>query len=148
MEVGGKNTAYPGGYLSNFTAHNFIFDDVMCASMEGLLQSFKFKNKDIQKVVCSMVGYAAKRRGAKKNWRRTQTLYWKGVSIKRDSEEYQILLNEAYYALFSQSESFRDALRASGTSVLRHSIGKNKIQDTVLTEQEFCSRLTKLRALL
>ena len=30
-------------------------------------------------------------------------------------------------------------------ATLTHSIGKKKINETVLTEREFCSRLTKLR---
>ena len=34
---------------------------------------------------------------------------------------------------------------ATGNSVLTHSIGKTKITETVLTRQEFCSRLMKIR---
>lgn len=38
-----------------------------------------------------------------------------------------------------------NALRASGNSVLTHSIGKTDPRKTVLTAKEFCSRLTELR---
>jgi hypothetical protein len=47
--------------------------------------------------------------------------------------------------MYEQNDSFRRALAASGKSVLTHSIGWNKEVDTVLTEREFCSRLTALR---
>ena len=44
-----------------------------------------------------------------------------------------------------ENEGFRKALEASKGSTLEHTIGKNKISETVLTKQEFCSRLTHLR---
>lgn len=39
--------------------------------------------ENIQIEVCKMVGYAAKRRGRMKDWRKTQTLYWQGHPIDR-----------------------------------------------------------------
>lgn len=147
MDIGSK-AGYPASALSNFAPHRFIFDDIECASMEGFLQSLKFKSSEMQKEVCKLVGRAAKFKGKNKNWRVTQTLYWKGKEYKRDSDEYQQLLDNAYNALFEQSESFRNALKATGNSSITHSIGKNKINETVLTQSEFCSRLIKLRNLL
>jgi hypothetical protein len=112
--------------------------------MEGFLQSLKFKSPDMQKYVCTLVGKAAKFKGKDKKWWQTQTLYWQGVEYKRDSDEYQILLNRAYNALY-QNEGFRRALEASKPAVLTHSIGKNDESRTVLTQSEFCGRLMKLR---
>lgn len=43
------------------------------------------------------------------------------------------------------NNGFRAALLATGNSVLTYSIGKTKITETVLTRQEFCSRLMKTR---
>ena len=143
MDIGSKS-GYPSSSLSNFAPHAFVLDDVQCASMEGFLQSLKFSNPDMQVEVCKLVGITAKRRGSKKNWKTTQTLYWRGKSYKRDSEDYQKLLDRAYYAL-SKNASFQRALLATGNSSLTHSIGKNKINETVLTVQEFTSRLYKLR---
>ena len=91
-----------------------------------------------------LVGLAVKRAGRKKKWFRTQTLYWRGRELKRDSEEYQNLLNRAYNAL-NGNASFRKALLATGNSVLKHNIGKTKETETVLTQREFCSRLMYLR---
>ena len=143
MDIGSQN-GYPQSALSNFAPHPFEFDDVQCNSMEGFLQSLKFSNPEMQKYVCSLVGIAAKRKGHGKNWQRTQTLYWQGKEYKRDSKEYQILLNRAYNAL-NKNEGFRAALAATKNATLTHSIGKNKINETVLTTREFCSRLIKLR---
>lgn len=146
MEIGGNNKSYPGGHLSNFTGNRFIFQDVECYSMEGFLQSLKFKEPHIQIEVCKLVGKSAKHRGSKKNWKRFQILYWKGKEYKRDSSEYQALLDAAYKAMFDQCPDFRSALAASGKAVFKHSIGKSDIRQTVLTESEFCSRLMKLRS--
>lgn len=143
MDIG-SGSGFPSAALSNFAPHPFIFDGVECNSMEGLLQSFKFSNPDMQKEVCKLVGKQAKFKGKKKKWFKTQTLYWQGVEFKRDSDEYQELLDRAFDAL-ATNEGFRRALLATGDSVLTHSIGKTKMNETVLTRTEFCSRLTKIR---
>lgn len=71
-------------------------------------------------------------------------MYWRGIPIKRDSKEYQDLLDKAFNAL-SENKGFQRALLATNNATLTHSIGKNKITETVLTRQEFCQRLTKIR---
>jgi len=144
MDIG-SGKGYPAGALSNFAGHRFVIDDVQVFSIEGFLQSLKFKNPDMQVEVCKLVGKAAKMKGKQKNWHVLQTLYWRGKEIDRHSQEYQDLLDRAYLAMFEQSESFRNALVASGNSVLTHIIGKNDPHETILTRQEFCSRLMKLR---
>jgi predicted NAD-dependent protein-ADP-ribosyltransferase YbiA (DUF1768 family) len=143
MDIG-SGTGWPSAALSNFTPHPFVIDGVECASMEGFLQSLKFKEPDMQVEVCKLVGKAAKFKGKKKKWWRTQTLYWQGQEFKRDSQEYQDLLDRAFNAL-AQNTGFQKALLATGKATLTHSIGKSKEQETVLTKQEFCSRLTKIR---
>ena len=146
MNIGSKNGGV-AGRLSNFTPRKFIFDGVECNSMEGLLQSFKFDKPHIQAEVCKLTGFAAKKRGFPRNsaWKTAQTLWWKGVAYKRDSEEYQKLLDRAYLALFSNIK-FKCDLLSTGNAVLVHTIGCPKKSETVLTEQEFCSRLMRLRS--
>ena len=143
MDIG-SGAGFPAAALSNFTPHPFLFDGVECSSMEGLLQSFKFKDINMQIEVCKLVGRAAKFKGKKKKWWKEQILYWQGKEYKRDSDEYQELLDRAFAALATNS-GFQKALLATGNAVLTHSIGKNKINETVLTKQEFCSRLMKIR---
>lgn len=96
-------------------------------------------------IFCKLVGKAAKRKGAGKNWQRTQTLYWKGSELNRTSKEYQDLLDKAYNAMYEQSDSFRKALSVSGNGSLTHSMGKTSQNETVLTISEFCGRLLRLR---
>ncbi len=135
---------YPASSLSNFAPHPFTIDGVECASMEGFLQSLKFSSVEMQEHVCTLVGKQAKFKGKKKKWFRTQELYWRGVCYKRDSDDYQKLLDRAFSAL-NENSSFRRALLATGSANITHSIGKRNKCDTVLTEKEFTSRLIKLR---
>lgn len=143
MDIGSGKT-YPSNALSNFSPHPFEIDGVKCNSMEGFLQGLKFESIEMQEYVCSLVGFAAKKKGRNKNWQQSQTLYWKGVPIKRSSKEYQDLLDRAYTAMYTNTK-FKAALEASGNSTLTHTIGRSKETETVLTVREFCSRLTKLR---
>lgn len=146
MDIGSKN-CYPASALSNFAPHPFIFTwkefEVSCNSMEGMLQSLKFKNPEMQKEVCKLVGFKAKMKGKNKNWHVSQTLWWNGQPIDRHSDEYQELLDNAYEAL-SQNNSFRKALLAT-KGILTHSIGKSDESKTVLTKTEFCKRLMRIR---
>ncbi|MEE3344364.1 MAG: hypothetical protein VZS44_09760 [Bacilli bacterium] len=143
MDIG-SGAGYPSASLSNFAPHGFVIDGVECASMEGFLQSLKFSNPEIQAEVCKLVGKAAKFKGKNKKWYRTQTLYWQGKEYKRDSEEYQELLDRAYNEL-AKNTGFQKALLATGNSTLTHSIGKKKQSETVLTVKEFTSRLYRIR---
>lgn len=143
MNIGSENT-YPANALSNFAPHPFEIDGIKCNSMEGFLQSLKFKSPEMQIYICTLVGYAAKKKGRNKKWWRTQTLWWKGQEIDRHSKEYQELLDKAYTAL-NNNTKFQAALKASGNAVLTHTIGKSDPHKTVLTISEFCNRLTKLR---
>jgi hypothetical protein len=137
---------YPAGALSNFIARPFVFRGVLCNSMEGLLQGLKYKNPDMQKHICTLVGRKAKMTGRHKNWYESQTLWWQGAPIKRGSEEYQELLDEAFVCLFTQNKKAEAALMATGNAKLTHSIGNKDPRRTVLTEREFCSRLMDIRA--
>lgn len=143
MDIGSKN-GFPAGNLSNFHPHKFVIDGVECNSMEGFLQSLKFSNPDMQKEVCKLVGKAAKFKGKKKKWYRNQTLYWQGKEYKRNSNEYQELLDKAYDAM-AENTAFQRALLATGNATLTHSMGKYNTNETVLTSQEFTSRLYRIR---
>ncbi|MBQ7365170.1 MAG: hypothetical protein IJW46_06200 [Clostridia bacterium] len=134
--------------LSNFYAHTFVLDGVVCASMEGFLQSLKVKNPKKQLAIVSLTGKTAKKVHRRKLssfwWRLTGKLYWQGVAYVRTSDAYQCLLDRAYAAL-NENEGFRLALRATGNEPLCHSIGKTDMRKTVLTEYELISRLVRLR---
>ena len=143
MDIGSK-CGYPASSLSNFSPHPFEIDGVKCNSMEGFLQSLKFSSIEMQEHVCTLIGIATKCKGHKKNWQQRQILYWRGVEYRRSSKEYQNLLDRAYNEL-AKNTSFQKALLATGDATITHSIGKNRENETVLTEREFCSRLMKIR---
>ena len=136
---------FPAGALSNFALHSFTFDGVHCASMEGFLQSLKIQDVREQERVCCLVGPDAQSVGRKHDWRVTGTLWWRGKPYDRLSDEYQGLLDRAYQALFDQSERFRTALAATGAATLTHTIGKSDPCETILTAEELCTRLERLR---
>ncbi len=148
MDIRGKSPG-PAGALSNFSAHPFVFDGVKCAGAEGPIQSFKFDDPESQREVCQLPGREAKAKGQERNevWKNTQKLWWQGREYGRHSQEYQNLLDRLFDALFENLD-FRAALLASGDEELTHSIGNPDPSETVLTEQEFCSRLMKLRTRL
>lgn len=134
---------YPAGNLSNLTPYKFTFRGVKCNSMEGLLQSLKYENPEEQIRMCLLVGHNAKKAGYKKDWWTKNTLFWNAKAIPRDSEEYQLLLDEAFTNLFTQNEKATTTLLATEDAPLTHRIGKTK--GTILTQNEFCSRLLYLR---
>lgn len=146
MDVGSGN-GYPSSALSNFAPHKFVLDGVEIASMEGFLQSLKFENIDMQNHVCTLVGIKAKLKGKRKKWWKKQELYWQGNIYKRNSQDYITLIKRAYMAMVLQNKGFRLALIASGDCTFTHTIGKNKIEETVLTEKEFCNCLYDARCI-
>lgn len=143
----GSNGAYPAGVLSNFTPYAFTFRGIEFVSMEALLQGLKFERVEKQAKIFKLVGVQAKFKGKKRKWYLDQRLYWQGKPIMRDSEEYKSLVNEAFDAL-AQNEDFQKALLATGDKRLYHTMGKSEPTKTILTEEEFCSILTKIRTRL
>lgn len=139
---------YPSGALSNFAEYEFYVDGIKCCSMEGFLQSLKFRNPAKQRQVCLLTGAEAKNSSrhvfSQLRWRITHNLCWQGKRISRYSDEYQKLLDRAYSEL-SKNEEFAKALKSSSGKALVHSIGKRNVKETILTEYEFISRLESAR---
>ena len=136
---------YPSCALSNFHPYAFVIDGVQCASMEGFLQSLKFKSIKAQMKTCTLVGLNAKNKGKRKFlWKITGNIYWQGEKIKRNSSEFRALIDRAYFELFKNKE-LKQALIDSKNCELIHSIGKSNPKKTILTEKEFLKCLNKLR---
>ena len=122
-----------------------IFDGIKCRCIEGVLQAFKCEDKEEQIKSCGRVGYWAWKIGQSKNkWKKNQILYWIDKEYKRDSIEYQQLLNRLFYEVYTQNEKARENLLATEDMKLTHHRGNKDIKDTILTEDEFISRLTML----
>lgn len=117
MDIGALTECLPAKELSNFTAREFAVDGVPCASMEGFLQALKEPDPVIQREMCLLVGFAAKKRGRKLDltWKARQTLWWQGQEFGRRSEEFQGLLDRAFEALFNHERRFPPVARSHGT---------------------------------
>lgn len=139
-----SKSPYPANVLSNLCSNGFRFEGVLCGSMEGFLQSLKYQNTDKQRQICSMKGKNAKNMTST-HWQTDQIVWWKGIAINRQSQEFQDLIRRAYQAMFEQNERFRIALMSTRGMKLYHSQGEQNSFKTILTESEFCSTLTEIR---
>lgn len=141
-----SKSEFPINMLSNFANNSYTLDSVNIASMEGFLQSMKYKNTDAQIRICALTGKEAKKAGRHHNfWKITQSLYWNGKRINRYSKEYTELITRAYDAMAESNPKFVKSLLLTGYKVLLHSIGKKSKCRTVLTEDEFTEQLVRLR---
>lgn len=138
---------YPSNLLSNFANRSFVLDTWVCRSPEAWIQSLKIKDRESQLIMMRFPGYEAKVAGRSytKEFHESQKCYWNGVEYDRHDVAYQDLLDRAYRAMYNQSMAFQAALRDTGNAILTHSIGSKDPRYTVLTENEFCSRLMELR---
>lgn len=135
------------GRLSNFTKREFVFDGVECRSIEGVLQSFKCKDITEQKRICMLSGINAKNAGAEIDWKKKQVLYWNNTEYQRESVEYDELLKRLYEAAYECDSSSKNDIEDSKKYILDHSIGVEDKTETVLTKDEFISKLTMLQKL-
>ncbi len=130
----------------NLTSSFFEWGGKTISSINAFLLALKEKDPKIQVKICSLP--SEKLKDAARNIHLTydtRTLYWNGKSFKRDSQEYKKLLQRVYAERYKQDPLFRRALRASKQYILRHTIGKNDINSTILTQQEFIDILNELR---
>ena len=135
---------YPSHVLSNLCSNRFFLDGVLCYSMEGFLQSLKYKDPNRQRQICAMKGRKAKTKTTT-TWQTDQVVWWRGVAINRQGGEFQALILRAYRAMFEQNERFRVALMSTRGLKLYHSRGEQNPYKTILTAAEFCSILTEIR---
>ena len=135
---------YPSNVLSNLYPNSFEIDGVLCASMEGFLQSQKIKDVEKQRKVCALSGKDAKAQSTS-GWQSDQMVYWQGQSIQRQSQQFDKLIHRAFLSLFDHSELFRKALLSTRGKPLYHTRGISNSRKTILTEKEFCMILTKIR---
>lgn len=139
-----SNGMYPSGVLSNLCSNAFRLDGVLCNSMEGFLQSLKHQDPTKQRQLCQLKGGNARKRSVT-SWQTDQIVWWRGLAIDRQSQDYQRLLHRAYQAMFDQNERFRAALMATRGITLTHTTGETDPFKTILTASELCSILTEIR---
>ena len=133
--------------LSNLYPISFKFRGKKVASIEGVLQGIKYKDKKIQNLVFKYSGtdaYHTRSANTLNFWGNDGILYWQGKPMKRESEEYQIFLDELYISAL-KNPIYKSALLATGDKYLLHHIGNTNPKETVLTREEYEQRLNTLR---
>ena len=118
-----SKSAYPANVLSNLHNNCFLFDGVICNSMEGFLQSLKQKDCVKQRQICGLEGKEAKKMSSVE-WQNNQVVWWKGKAINRQSEMYLQLVRRAYWAMLEQNKCFTTALIATQSKRLYHTRNK------------------------
>ena len=136
--------SHPEDILSNLCNNSFFFDGIQCEGMEGLLQSLKYQDIELQRKVCLMTGNEAQQHSIS-DWQKGQIVWWKGRAINRQSPGYHQLVYNAYAEMYLWSVRFRDALMSTVGKQLLYDSGKKGSYKTILTDQEFCKMLTDLR---
>ena len=134
--------------LSNLCPYDFQFSRLIYSSMEGFLRSLVEPDLKVQKEISKLSGvFAFKIRGALRDWRIEQTLYFEGEAIKRESDEYFSLISKAFDSLFYGNPLFKKILLSTKGSVLIHSIGSTNQKETLLPADEYIFQLNRLRNL-
>jgi len=136
--------------LSNLFPYEFSLRGEKASSIEGVLQGIKSREAKLQRLVFKYHGMDALNTRAFflfDDWRNTQTLHWQEVPVARNSKEYQDFLDELYIAA-SGNPLFERAIKAVGSKSLLHTLGGTDASNTVLTRNEFESRLNSLKEIV
>jgi hypothetical protein len=136
--------------LSNLFPYEFTFKGCQAKSVEGVLQSLKHGNPEVQHIIYGYAGkdaYHTRAASFENDWRNEYYLHCGNKLIDRFDIEYQNLLNEIYIAV-SSNPLFASTLRYTGDRVLLHSKGVSEPDETILTPREYIDRLTIIRSSL
>ena len=145
IDVGYKNKGDLPQMLSNLFPYEFKFRGKKLASIENFFQGIKFKDKKIQNYVFKYYGTQAVhvKAASDYNWKENGIIYWQGKPIKRNSLEYDLLINELYISAI-QNPIYRGVLRNCNKDII-HSIGEVQKENTTFTRYEFEFQLNCLK---
>ena len=123
--------------LSNLFPYDFKFKGYKLHSIESFFQAIKFPNIKLQKKIYKYSGKEALvlKETTEYDWKKTGYIYFKNKKIKRDSEEYDDLIDELYISAI-QNPFYRNAIKNCPLPII-HAIGEENKEDTVLTRYEF-----------
>lgn len=134
--------------LSNLFPYKFKYKGYTLNSIENFFQGIKFKDKRLQKKVFTYSGKEALvlEKATPYNWQETGIVYWRAHPIKRESQEYDDMLDELYISAI-QNEFYRNVIKNCPLPII-HSIGEESKKETVFTRYEFEYMLNCLHAFL
>ena len=145
IDVGYRNSGDFAQMLSNLFPYKFKFRGKNFASIENFFQGIKFKNKKTQNYVFTYYGTQSVhiKAASNYNWKETGIIYWQGKAIKRDSIEYDLLIDELYISA-AQNPIYRAVLNNCDKDII-HSIGLEEKKETTFTRYEFEFQLNCLK---
>ncbi len=134
--------------LSNLFPYEFKFKGYHLHSLESFFQAIKFPDKKRQKQVLKYSGKAALvlKETTDYDWQKEGYIYFMGKRIKRDSCEYDELLDELYLSAI-RNPFYRNAIKNCPLPII-HAMGETSKTKTVLTRHEFEFMLNCLHAFL
>ncbi len=148
VNAGYKLTAPLSKALSNLFPYKFIFREQQLQCIESFFQGIKFKDGETQRHVFQYAGLDSNtiQIASDYDWRETGYIYWQGKAIKRDSLDYENLIDEVYISAI-QNPLYRQVLKKTDRYIL-HSIGEKEKSKTVFTRYEFELELNCLSCFL
>lgn len=148
IDVGYKNRGDFPQMLSNLFPYKFKFRGKNFTSIENFFQGIKFKDKKTQNYVFSYYGTQSVhiRAATTYDWTKTGEIYWQGKAIKRESKEYELLVDELYISAI-QNPLYRNILTNCKKHIV-HSIGEDNAKETTFTRYEFEFELNCLKDFL
>ena len=134
--------------LSNLFPYTFNFREIKLHSIESFFQGIKMKDIHLQNELFHYSGIESNvlKVASDYNWQEEGIIYWQGTPIKRDSKEYEELVEELYISAI-QNPLYRSILKKVNKPII-HSIGKENKNETVFTRYEFEKTLNSLVAFL
>lgn len=143
-----RDSSSPGNILSNFADTPFVMDGVHCACSESFIQSLKISDSSAQEGFCALQGEEAWKKGSKltESVFTSGIVWWRETPYPLHSKEHFELVKRGLSAKFSQSEKARNALLATGDSVLIHDYGQPPGKKQSLPVDIFCQIVTEIRS--
>lgn len=133
--------------LSNLYPTEFVFKGKTVQSIEAVLQAIKYKEINKQNKVLATSGIlvsSLKKYNQVEKDKNLRTLYWQGKEILRNSENYQVFLDELFISAL-QNETYKKTLLSTNGKTLVNISGIDDENATTLTRKEFEIRINCLR---
>ncbi len=137
INVGYKLKGPSSKVLSNLFPYEFVFRGKHLNGIETFFQGIKIKNKNTQEYVFKYSGLDSNNIKAASDfdWKGSGIVYWQGKEIKRDSDEYDNIVDELYISAI-QNPLYRNVLKNINKPII-HSMGEVDKKKTVFTRYEF-----------
>lgn len=148
INVGYKLKGAYAKALSNLFPYEFEFRGKKLHSIEAFFQGIKFIDVKMQNLVLTYSGMDSNsiKVASDYDWKKTGIVYWQGNAIKRDSKEYDDIVDELYISAI-QNPLYRNILKNCNKDII-HSMGAESKEETVFTRYEFERQLNCIKDFL